>query len=325
MTANDRQNEGLGSDALGEESSEAFKASDFGKRLQRYSEAKERTYQFSVFASNRGRLDISVPLNRCGSFMIFHEYFRKNEIRLAQVCTCKKHLVCQLCAIRRGGKSVRVYSQKVQQLLSDDPSLKLYLVTFTIKNGHDLGERFRHLTSHLRAYHKRRLGTRQTGEVLKASAAVWSYEFTNIGNGWHPHCHALWLCHEPPDMYALRREWLELTGDSFMCHVKSVDTNEDPFGAFEEVFKYSVKFSGLPFDLLLHAYDTLRGFRLQGSFGLLRGLDVEISSSDSLLEDEPFIRRFFRFLPDIGYSEDYFKRKYFVDSTYYNEPSLEQK
>lgn len=297
----DRQGEGLDAASLGGETREAFGTSDLGKRLQRYGTAKANAVDFGRYLVQEGEHDLADDLRQCGNFLLMRQYFTIGQTRLAGICTCKRHLVCPLCAIRRGAKSVRVYQAKVAELLAADPLLRPFLVTFTVKNGDDLAERFRHLSGCMRAYHKRRKGSRQKGECRKASAAVWSYEFTNKGNGWHPHVHAIWLCREAPDMYRLRDEWHALTGDSFMCDVSPMD-EADPLGAFLEVFKYAVKFAELADPDRLHAYRRLKGKRLQGSFGDLRGLDVEPGDADELLEDLPYIDLLYRFVPGAGYS-----------------------
>lgn len=301
MQSGDTQGEGLGAVSLGGESREAFGTSSFDKRLHRYSTAKANALAFGRYLFECGETKLADALRRCGNYLVFRDYFTVGQIRLSSICTCQKHLICPLCAIRRGAKAVRVYSAKVAELVQSDPELKPYLVTFTVRNGPDLRERFRHLAFHLRAYHKRRKGARQKGEVRKASAAVWSYEFTNRGNGWHPHVHAIWLCRQAPDMHRLRDEWHALTGDSFMVDVSPI--MGDPIDAFLEVFKYAVKFSDLEDPDRLEAYQVLKGKRLQGSFGAFRGLDVEPGESDELLEELPFIERLFRYRAGLGYVE----------------------
>ena len=128
---------------------------------------------------------------------MFRDYFTIGQTRLARFCTCKKHLICPLCAIRRGAKALRVYLARVTALMAADALLRPYMVTLTVKNGPDLEERFKHLAGNLRAYHRRRSRNNTPSEVLKAKSAVWSYEFTNKGKGWHPHVHAVWLCYTP--------------------------------------------------------------------------------------------------------------------------------
>ena len=186
--------------------------------------------------------------------------------------------------------------------MAADALLRPYMVTLTVKNGPDLDERFRHLAGNLRAYHRRRSRSRQSGEILKAKSAVWSYEFTNKGKGWHPHVHAIWLCHVAPDPFKLSEEWRQLTGDSYIVDVRPVDMS-DPIGGFCEVFKYALKFSDLPNPERLTAYRTLKGKRLQDSFGDLRGLEVEPSDQDELLDELPYIERLFYFRRGFGYVE----------------------
>jgi len=295
-----RKGEGLDAESLSGESREAFRTNDIFKRLQRYGSAKENALQFRGYLDSVGEVGLSDDLLNCGNYALFREYFTIGETRLSRICTCKKHLLCPLCAIRRGAKALRVYLARVEHLRSQDKNLRPYLVTFTVRNGPDLAERFSHLVHCLRAYHKRRKGARQHGEIRKASGAVWSYEFTNKGNGWHPHVHAVWLCREAPDMFKLREEWKGITDDSFMCDVRPVD-DADPVAAFCEVFKYALKFSSLADADRLQAYLTLKGKRLQDSFGELRGLKVEPLDSDELLDDLPYIERLYKFIVGRGY------------------------
>jgi hypothetical protein len=75
----------------------------------------------------------------------------------------------------------------------------------------------------------------------------------------------------------------------------------DPVAAFCEVFKYALKFSDLADPDRLQAYRTLKGKRLQDSFGDLRGLNIEPDDSDELLDDLPYIERLYQFVPGVGY------------------------
>ena len=289
-------------DTLGGEAREGFQRDQVSARLARYATARENACLFSAFLKTQDEFKLAGHLDDCGNYATFRDYFTVGQIRLSHFCTCKKHLICPLCAIRRGAKALRVYLARVESLLASDALLRPFLVTLTVKNGENLEERFQHLARCLRTYHRRRSRTRQTGEVRKASSAVWSYEFTNKGKGWHPHVHAVWLCREAPDARLLSSEWRELTGDSFIVDVRPMDMG-DPVGAFCEVFKYALKFADLPDSERLHAFRTLRGKRLQDCFGDLRGLDVEPTDADELLEELPYIERFFRYVHGKGYIE----------------------
>lgn len=295
------------SDSLAGESKQDTEQAGFDDRLRRYATAKLNALTFSRYLRAENELNLAVSLARCGNHITFRDYYTIGQIRLSKICTCHKHLLCPLCALRRGAKGLRVTLGKVTQLLASDASLKPYLVTMTIKNGPDLDERNTHLCSCLRKMHKRRKGKDGFGEILKAVSAVWSYEYTNKGKGWHPHVHAIWLCREAPDQTQLSREWHELTGDSYIVDVRPMDES-DPVGAFCEVFKYALKFSDLADPDRLHAYKTLKGKRLQDSFGELRGLDIEPGESDVLLDDLPYIERLFRFSEHRGYVESLLTR-----------------
>lgn len=297
-----RKGEGLSVESLAGESREAFKTDGLSTRLARYSRARENALQFRQYLIEQGEHPLADKLAKCGEHVTFREYFTIGETRLSKICTCKKHLVCPLCAIRRGAKALRVYMERVNHLMERDPFLRAYMVTLTVKNGDDLGERFRHLVKNVRLYHRRRSRHNTQSEILKARSAVWSYEFTNKGKGWHPHVHAVWLCHEAPDPFRLSEEWRHLCGDSFIVDVRPMD-EADPVAAFCEVFKYALKFSDLDNPQRLHAHKVLRGKRLQDSFGELRGLDVEPSDQDELLKELPYIERMFRFVPGAGYLE----------------------
>ena len=295
-----RKGEALISDSLVGESKEGFRTDGLFKRLLRYGSAKENAFQFRRYLSAVGEDKLADDLGNCANYAAFREYFTIGETRLSRICTCKKHLLCPLCAIRRGAKALRVYLARVEHLRAQDEKLRPYLVTLTVKNGSDLAERFAHLVSNLRTLHRRRSRRNTNSEILKASSSVWSYEFTNNGNGWHPHVHAVWLCHERPDSFKLSAEWKALTGDSYIVDVRPLDES-DPVGAFCEVFKYALKFSTLADSDRLHAYLTLKGKRLQDSFGDLRGLDIEPADSDDLLDDLPYIERLYQFIPGAGY------------------------
>jgi hypothetical protein len=287
---------------LGGETREGFQTNQLAARLGRYGKARENALQFRDFLLEQQEQKLADALGDCGNYAVFRDYFTIGQTRLAKFCTCKKHLICPLCAIRRGAKALRVYLAKVDALMAADALLRPFLVTLTVKNGPDLGERYRHLVENLRVYHRRRSRNNTSSEVLKAKSAVWTFEFTNKGKGWHPHVHAVWLGYTAPDPFKLSEEWRQLTGDSYIVDVRAIDMS-DPVGAFCEVFKYALKFSDLGDIERLTAYKTLRGKRLVGSFGDLRGLDVEPADQDDLLEELPYVERLFYFVRGSGYVE----------------------
>jgi hypothetical protein len=215
-----------------------------------------------------------------------------------------KHLLCPLCAIRRGAKYLKAYLVRFEALQQQNPNLKAYLVTLTVKDGPDLSERFKHLYKSQRELWMRK--TRGRGSVLDGVAgAVWSYEVKRgKGSGvWHPHLHMIALAESIPDQQQLANEWHNITGDSFVVDVRPID-QQDPASGFVEVFKYAVKFSEQEPADTVHAWVTLASKRLIGSSGLFRGVEVPESLLDDSegLEDLPYVSMFYRYLRGAGYS-----------------------
>ena len=59
-------------------------------------------------------------------------------------------------------------------------------------------------------------------EYAKAAGGVMSIEVKRGRNSglWHPHVHMIWLCNQAPSASQLSKEWLELTGDSYIVDVR---------------------------------------------------------------------------------------------------------
>lgn len=278
-------------------------AENFGDRLARYGQAHARS--LAMLEHLRGAPEVEATktaagLATCGNYLHFREYFTVGKVRLHNATFCKQHLVCPLCAIRRGAKALGAYLARWQVIQEQRPDLRPYLITLTVKNGEDLDERQAHLTRSLkRLMHHRRdfnAGTRGAPwtELCKAEGGVYTLELTNKGNGWHPHCHMIALAASEPCQEALSAEWHRITGDSFIVDVRPI--TGDPSEGFMEVFKYAVKFSDLSLDDNWHAAQVLKGKRLLNSFGLFRGVEVPESLLDEPLDSLPYWDRFYRFL-----------------------------
>ena len=274
-------------------------------KIDRYGKAK------------RGALDVvdymaTIPehqatahkVRTCGDYLIFRHYYTVDQVRLHGASLCKKHLLCPLCAIRRGAKALKAYADRFEIIKAEKPKLLPFLITLTVKDGPDLKERFKHLFRSQHELWKRK--RRGRGSVLDGvQGAVWSYEIKRgTGSGlWHPHLHMIALAESQPDAFELATEWKNITGDSFIVHVTPID-EEDHISGFMEVFKYAVKFSDQPPADTVHAWLTLAGKRLLGSAGCFRGVEVP----ESLLDDPeglgelPYVTLFYRYLHNRGYS-----------------------
>lgn len=282
-------------------------------RLAKYALAHKRAISMSNWI-RQNRLDknekfLATLLKDCGDYLIFRNYFTVNQIRLHGMTSCKKHILCPLCAIRRGAKSVKAYVDRLEVIKQSQGKIRASLVTFTVKNGEDLKERFHHLQTSMKNYNLKRSRANTSGKHLpveanKALGAVWSYEF-KVGNGsglWHPHAHAVWLHHDDLDEKQLSKEWLEMTGDSHIVNITPFHNQDDVVSGFLEVFKYAVKFSDMPLEQNWHGYEILNGRRLVASFGLFRGVEVPESMTDEPLDSLPYWEHFYRYMPDGKYS-----------------------
>lgn len=292
-------------------------------RLSRYAQAHHRALDMAKYIkqsvlvkeSSVSRVHGHLPqeLKACGSYLLFRDYFRVGKVRLSAMRSCRKHLLCPLCAARRGAKMLQAYLRRLAVVQADrgESPLSAYLVTFTVKNGDDLLERFNHLKDSIKEYQTRRRnaskGLRSLVEMNKAVGGVGSYEFKRGKNSgqWHPHYHAVWLCDTPPDQDQISREWFEITGDSHVVNVTPFYDQNDVVSGFLEVFKYALKFSDMPLEQNWEGYLALSGRRLVNSFGVLWGVKVPDEMTDELLDDEPYVELFFKFKKYVGYE---FKR-----------------
>lgn len=283
-------------------------ASGLPSRLDRYSKAHHRALQMADYARSRNEVKLSYKLHDCGNYLLFRDYFTVGKVRLHAAKFCNKHLLCPLCAIRRAAKQVKAYLDRLQVILSANPDLKLSLLTLTVKNGDDLGERFRHLSNSFRKMQQaRRSYLRGKGphvELAKIEGAVGSYEFKRGENSgeWHPHAHMVVLHHADIDARKLSTEWLKFTGDSFKVDVTAFYDDKPVVDGFLEVFKYALKFSDMPLDDNWHGYETLSAKRLVFSFGAFWGVEVPDDLNDEEFDDLPFVELLFKFIRGAGYT-----------------------
>jgi hypothetical protein len=278
------------------------------ERIARYSRQKKRAVEMADYIktlpSNIQTQKLHSEISNCASYLLFRDYYTVDDVRLVAAQTCKKHLLCPFCAGRRASKYVQKGLDKVNEVLNANKSYKPAMITLTVKNGDDLGERWAHLKNAFRALQKRRRDyfARGTGftEFANVAGGLYAYEVTNKGNGWHPHLHIFALLSDWVDQAKLSSEWLAITGDSSIVGIQRVKPNPKAGGvsiecAMLEVIKYSLKFSDLSLDDTYHAYETLKGRRLLGSFGKLHGVKVPDNLTDDPLYGLPYLERFYRY------------------------------
>jgi hypothetical protein len=275
-----------------------------GDRIERYRQAKVNTLELQKY------LTIIDPyrakkLVGCASHIWLREYLNYGQSRLKGGLFCGQPRLCQPCAIRRSSNLLRKLVEKVYYVLrtSNSPgagSLPIlpHLVTFTVKDGADLRERYDHLDSSIRFMAERARKYRNNprnirNEWSKAAGVYICHEFKR-GEGsklWHPHTHCLWLSEFRPNVEALRQEWFEITGDSFIVDVRPLNCAPHLYDAIKsghwdsdkiinllaadlkEVCKYTLKLSGMTPEDSYEAYQKLTGRHMVRTYGLLYGID----------------------------------------------------
>lgn len=277
------------------------------KRVDRYSKAKKSALDVAEYMhglpGQQGKV-VAQRVTACGDYLLFRHFFTVDKVKLHAAQFCKAHLLCPLCAIRRGAKALAAYLARWEVIQQQRPNLRPYLVTLTVKDGPDLAERFKHLHKSQRELWMRK--HRGRGSVLDGvEGAVWSYEVKRgQGSGlWHPHLHMIALAESMPDAAQLAQEWHDITGDSFIVDVRPI-SQDDPVSGFIEVFKYAVKFSDQEPADTVHAWQTLRGKRLLASSGCFRGVDVpdDLTDDASDVAGLPYMDMLYRFTKAGGYS-----------------------
>ncbi len=284
-------------------------------RVNRYGQAKTRALDVAEYigavpgAANAppeiaypGAKRVAARVTCCGEYLLFRHYYTVDQVRLHAARFCMVHLLCPLCAIRRGAKALGAYLPRYEALRAANARLRPFLVTLTVKNGDDLAERFRHLQASQRELWKRRQRARGRTALEGVQAAVWSYEVKRgSGSGqWHPHLHMVAMAEVMPDQAELRAEWEQITGDSFVCDVRPID-EDDAASGFLEVFKYALKFSDMTPADTFAAWRVLRGTRLVASAGAWRGIEIPDQLTDEPLDDLPFASLLFSYMAG-GYS-----------------------
>ena len=273
-----------------------------GERIAKYSELKKNSLSVSKYLKDKKRYkDEYLALTGCANYLVFHEYYSIDQIKLAKIKTCKKHMLCEFCASKRASKSSNAYLEKFLEVRKQNPKLIPALLTLTVKNKKNFEKVFNHLVKSFGKYkeHRRNYLKKSVGfnEFCKIEGAAYSYEITKSDKGFHPHIHMVVMLNDYIDVEKLSKEWLSITKDSKIVDIRKLkgDSEQDLTKSFLEVFKYSLKFSDFDYDTLLEVYSNLRGKRLQGSFGCFYGVKVPESDIDELFEDLPYLERFYKF------------------------------
>ena len=283
------------------------------QRVAKYERAKLRSLQMLEFIEGELRKCSPVGdpsaaslrkqagrLRACGTWLHFAYYFGwlgdefKQETRLIRANFCKQHLLCNFCAVSRSIRALAVYLKRYRYILQMKPYLMPFLITFTVKNGPDLHERFEHIQrsfKRLNDNRRRYLSSPRKHpftQLAKVKAGAGTYEntFNPRTQEHHVHIHLIALCDAIPAHKPLCDEWEAITGDSFVTDIRPFEDINNPETVFMEVFKYVLKFSTMPLDVNYHAAQVLAGRHLLISFGDFWGTKVPEELAEDSLEME---------------------------------------
>lgn len=248
---------------------------------------------------------VATRMRNCGDYLTFRHYYTVGKVRLHAACFCKVHLLCPLCAVRRGSKMLEVLLEKYHLIMSEHKGLKPYFLTLTVKNGDDLTERHEHLKAAFQRLLDRRRtvkkGNRGKSQFGKIEGLFGTYEVTKPSD-WHPHMHLVVLVRGRIDIAALKQEWFDITGDSHVMNIKPFRNPKDPAKDFLEICKYALKYSDLTPKDNLDAFIALSDKRLVVTAGLFWGLKIPEELTDIPLEELPYFELFYKYLPGSGYN-----------------------
>lgn len=245
-------------------------------------------------------------LKECGNFLLFKNFYTIDQTKLSKFHVCGQHLLCPFCAGIRASKAIQKYTERVDEVLKKNRKLKPVLITFTVKNGTDLGERSSHLIKSFRTLLKRRRDYIKKGrgfnEFCKINGAMYSYEntYNEQTNEWHPHLHMFALLDDWIDQEELSQYWHSITGDSMIVDIRRVK-KEKGLGyskAAAEVCKYALKFGDLSVQNTWEAFKVLKGKRLSGAFGCLWGVKIPENLADDMPDEKdlPYLEMLYKFV-----------------------------
>lgn len=288
------------------------------KKLSRYSKAKQHQESVTEYIElHEPSLNKEfVALQGCSNTLIFRHWYTVHQYRLIGGCTCKKHLLCAMCALRRSAKTVREVEKKIKAVLVENPPLVPVLITMTVRNEESLEERYCHITSsktkllHSRrnALSAKRMKNKSVTRFIHGSFGSYEFKKGSGSGGWHPHSHEIALLDpsvkfqkivkkgkdvECPIEFeqALQQEWLKITSDSFVVDVRKISMVSIPespdslLKAICEASKYALKLNDIEHEDQIHAYKVLRGRRLTFTYGSLWGIKIPDDLNDTVEEE----------------------------------------
>jgi hypothetical protein len=235
-------------------------------------------------------------LRECGGYMMFREWLEAGKVSLRSAVFCNRVRLCPGCAHWSAVRTVADWVPKFERLLREGDLVPL-LMTFTVRDGDDLGERLQVLRNGLRLVGRRvsdaRRGKGKTwfAGIVGAVARIEIKRGKNSGQ-WHPHAHALVLRErrERFPLAGMQAEWRELVGRGNLnvklaYSARAIIAGQDPdpvrlHADLAEVIKYAMKFGDMAPADVVQAWKVIHGQRLAYSLGACYGMKEQAAGPD---------------------------------------------
>lgn len=262
---------------------------------------KNHLYSLTSLKSAFSAKDFWKNYHECGSFLVFHDYYKKNETKLHLANFCKRDRLCPACAVRRAYKQQNKFLDIYEKL--EDKTSDWYYIVLPVR--HTAKEPFEVVfdrINRLKSMISKSIRNRKMNNFFSDFlGGMYSIETTRTANGWNVHLNILinakngskidlkqvinrrgQISYQNDKLGLFMRQYAD---DSLMHNIQKLDfsTPDSLRGALVEVLKYSLKFSSLTKQDLIQFFVKTKGKRLFGTFGHLWGLgleDVDLNQDD---------------------------------------------
>jgi hypothetical protein len=242
-------------------------------RSQRARERLQTKEHLVGLAVGLGEVELADKLDRCHSRLAVLTCGR-HIARIIPNFTCEFRL-CPDCGRRRSRKLQKKYLPMMRGFMLRHKVTPVHLVLTQTHRTETRKQSAKRIKDSFTKLQRRGFWKQYF------NGGTWSLEFTKDKNGLHhTHLHIIGFRRKFFDIELLRDEWLAVTGDSYVLHLKPI---QDIATGLREVVKYVSK----PLDIRRFGAEDLKEFlglknmRMFGTFGEFRDFCKDFEPSDS--------------------------------------------
>jgi hypothetical protein len=242
-------------------------------RSQRARERLQTKEHLARLAIGLGEVELADKIERCHSRLSVLTCGR-HIARVIPNFTCEFRL-CPDCGRRRSRKLQNKYLPAMRAFMLHNKVTPVHLVLTQTHRKESRKQSIKRIKDSFIKLQRREFWKKHF------KGGTWSIEFTKDENGLHhTHLHNVGFRRKFFDIELLRAEWLAVTGDSHVIHLKRI---EDIAAGLQEVVKYVSK----PLDIRrfgaadLGEFLGLKNMRMFGTFGEFRDFCKTFEPSDN--------------------------------------------